>query len=164
MRFLKNFLRKLKLTLIFQGGYPRSGLHYNVFQFPWRSSLFIPVGHSQKRGEKTWVIQKRRNVEIIQKRFSSLFIPEGYSQKNAILQRGKKTRVIHKWGNEEIIQKQVSSLFIPEGYSKTIHFTVFNFFDFSFPLGLNLGKMTLFSYYFFSLPSYFNIPLHLNIT
>ena len=80
MRFLKNFLRKLKLTLIFQGGYPRSGLHYNVFHFPWRSSLFIPVGHSQKRGEKTWVIQKRRNEETIQKRISSLFIPEGYSR------------------------------------------------------------------------------------
>ena len=39
--------------------------------------------------------------------------------------------------------------FYPRRLFPDIHFTVFNFFDFSFLLGPNLGKMTLFSYFFF---------------
>ena len=127
MRFLKNFLRKLKLTLIFQGGYPRSGLHYNVFQFPWRSSLFIPVGHSQKRGEKNGLSKK----EEMKKLFKNGF-PHFLSQKD-----------------------------IP-GYP----FHGFKLFDFSFPLGPNLGKMTLFSYFFsvsLLIPTSFYIEIFPNL-
>ena len=162
MRFLKNFLRKLKLTLIFQGGYPRSGLHYNVVQFPWRSSLFIPVCFSQKRGEKHGFSKKRGNEEIIQKRFSLLFIPEGYSQKHPILQRGKKHGLSK---NEEM--KKVSKNGFPHFLSQKdipgYPFHGFQLFDFSFPLGPNWGKMTLFSYFFFSLYTYSYIFLYWNI-
>ena len=49
--------------------------------------------------------------------------------------------------------------FYPRRIFPDIHFRVFNFFDFSFLLGPNLGQMTLLSY-FFSFQSLFLYLIH----
>ena len=127
MRFLRNFLRKLKITTFFNMDITGPG--------------FVITSSSSHDGPHF---------------LSRLVI----HRKSPILQRGKNTGYpkMRKWRK---YPKTGFLTFYP-GYP----FHGFQFFDFSFLLGPNLGKMTLFSYFFsvsLLIPISFYIEVLLNL-
>ena len=121
MRFLRNFLRKLKITTFFNMDITGPG--------------FVITSSSSHDGPHF---------------LSRLVI----HRKSPILQRGKNTGYpkMRKWRK---YPKTGFLTFYPRRIFPDIHFTVFNFFDFSFLLGPNLGQMTSLSYFFFQSLSLF---------